>query len=56
MITRGQRHLAMTAPNDPVHMAHDVHCKCRRVTDRHRELNIVRNSQHLVHLMQPKNV
>jgi len=48
VITRGQRHLAKAAPNDPAHKARGVHCTRRRCgadlsrvtdrqTDRHHE-------------------
>jgi len=69
--TRGLRHLAKAARNDPTHTARVVYCTCRRrfkprdrqtdwqtdrQTDRQTDTaNIGKNSQHLMHSMQPKN-
>jgi len=56
-IIRGQRHLAMTTPNDPTHMARGVHCTRRRFEPHGRPTaNIGKNSQHVVHSMQRDNV
>jgi len=56
--TRGQSNLTKAAPNDP--RTHCTCCEMSCVTDRltgretHRQ-HISNNSQHLMHLMQPKN-
>jgi len=63
IITRGQRHLAKAAPNNPVHTARSVHRTRRRwfkPRDRQTDwltdtANIGNNSQHLMHSMQPDN-
>jgi len=60
--TKGQRHLAKVAPNDPAQTARGVYCtRCRRFklrdrqTDRQTDTaNIGNNSQRLMHTMQPK--
>jgi len=54
--------LAKAAPNDPAHTARGAHCTRRRrfkprdrQTDRQTDtINIGKNSQHLMHSMQPK--
>jgi len=61
-VTRGQRHSAKAAPNDPahIHVAYTARAAAdlSRVTDRLRltdTANIGENSQHLMHSMQSKN-